>query len=268
MSANQEIDAGGKLWIMPVLLELFAVPFAWISVQMLHDHEPWNAIAEYGLTGIFLAFSGATWAVFRKRIAGLWPWHKLRIARVEVAKLLQENLELQKRIGVSKESLALTVPKQNSLVKPQHNVQCVGFKWIDGEPFKIAALRFQNVPTGKPIGKFEWPRLRAIFYQNSTGQEIVDMCPIQWWDEKDGVTDISADGRDADIASYFEGKWTASETYSDEDTLQTRVHSEELPPGEIWIKAILTGEYGNLCVPHVTGVLTLSEDGRASFIRD
>lgn len=253
VSANQGESADGKLWIMPVILELFALPFAWISVQMLHDHEPWGAIAEYALTGIVLGIAGVVWAVFRRRIAEVWPWHQLRVVRAEIARVEQENAETRKRLGLN---------------KPQHNVQCVGFKYIECEPFKIAALRFQNVPVpGKLMGKFEWPRLRVIFYENSTGQEIADLAPVQWWDDKDGIMDISAEGRDADIASYFEGKWTASETYSDEHTLQPRLHSVDLPAGDIRIIAILSGQHGALPVPQVTGILTLGEDGTASFQR-
>jgi len=286
--ASGEPSANGKqLWIMPVVLELFAFPFAWISVQMLHDHEQWGAIAEYALAGILLSITGVAWAIFRKRIAESWPWRRLRIMEVELARVLQDNSELRKSLDASNETVleppnvpvyggaissartSLPAPQvQSRLIKPKHNIQCVGFKLIKSEPFVIAALCFQNVPTpGKLMGKFEWPRLRVIYYEHSTGQEIADMAPIQWWDKKDGIIDISAEGRDADIASYFEGKWTASEIYSDENTLQSRLHSEDLPNGEIRINALLSGEYNNQPVAQVTGILTLGEDGTASFQR-
>jgi hypothetical protein len=152
--------------------------------------------------------------------------------------------------------------------KPQHNVKFVGFKFIHDELFRIAVLRFQNVPIpGKLMGKFEGPVLRVIYYEGSTGQEIADMCPMQWWDDKDDVMDISAEGRDANIASCFEGKWSAYETYPDDDTLQSQLHSVVLPAGEIRIIANLSGGQSNLPVVTVTGVLTLREDGTASFQR-
>ncbi len=181
----------------------------------------------------------------------------------------RRSLQEQERSPVLSLSVAVAPSSVSvSLEKPQHNVKFVGFKFIHDEPFRIAALRFQNVPTpGKLMGKFESPRLRVIYYEGSTGQEIADMCPIIWWDDKDGVIDISADGRDADLASYFEGKWTASEQNEPADNYDSwhQLNSVELPVGEIRIEAYLTGQYGLLSIPKVTGVFTLNKDGSASF---
>jgi len=102
-----------------------------------------------------------------------------------------------------------------------------------------------------------------------TGQEIADLCPIVWWDDKEGMTDISADGRNAQIASYFQGKWTANEQNEPAEDYDSwhQLNSVELPAVEIRIVAYLTGQYGALSVPEVTGVMTLKEDGIASFQR-
>jgi hypothetical protein len=228
MAGGSGPSIDGKLWIMPLVLEAFGWASAFKSLDAFYDHRSWIG---YGASAIVLIVSGGLWIVFRKRLAELWPWYQLRIVKAELTQVLHKNSELQERLDLPKESVTGPSPSQGRLVKPQHNVQCVGFKVISSDPFTISALCFQNVPTGKLMGKFEGPRLRVIYYEHSTGQEITDLCPLQWWDKKDGITDISAEGRDADIASYFEGKWTASETYSDENTLQSRLHSVDLPNG-------------------------------------
>jgi hypothetical protein len=270
-------DSGPQAGWKSRVLDYIALGFILLSTEELWRRpSAWYSWLGALAAGVICAWFGDVGPTIKTKVVRWWRAPKdLAIALAEnsamklhISQTLQEIAELRKEFGLPKELAALPAPQQNRLVKPQHNVRCVGFKYIDSDPFKIAALRFQNVPTGKPIGKFEWPRLRVIFYQNSTGQEVADMCPIEWWDEKDGVTDISAEGRDADVASFFEGKWTASETYSDENTLQIRLHSEELPFGEIRITAILTGGFGNLQIPHITGVLILGEDGTASFVRD
>ena len=92
LSGHALLPSGdAKLWIMPAILELFAFPFAWISVQMFHDHELWRAIAGYATTGIVLCVAGVLWAVFRKRIADIWPWRKLRTTKTELVKALADN---------------------------------------------------------------------------------------------------------------------------------------------------------------------------------
>jgi hypothetical protein len=205
--AGSDPYPGGKLWVMPAILELFALPFAWIAVQMLHDHEPWNAILKYGVAGVALCITGIAWSVFRKRIAKLWPWHQLRAVRDELVQVSQENSELRKRLDIPKEMIALPAPKQGRLVKPQHNVQCVGFNVFDdhdGTPVTVT-LCFQNVRSSPDqlIGKFEWPRLGVVYYDNSTGQEIGDLCPLLWWDSECRPEEINASVSHAIIASQF-----------------------------------------------------------------
>ncbi|MGA3371792.1 MAG: hypothetical protein ABSC48_08540 [Terracidiphilus sp.] len=247
---------------MPWFIEFFALACAFGCIDSIREHSPYSQCASFAAASLLLAITGFKWSWIKTKITTLAKSRALRAA-------LAENAELKKQLADTRSQLALPVPPvQSRLVKPPHNVQYVEFRIIESEPFVIAALRFQNVPIpGKVMGKFEWPRLRAIFYENSTGQEIADLSSIQWWDEKDGITDINAEGRDADIASYFEGKWTASETYSDENTLQTRLHSVELPFGDTRIIAALSGGYSNSPDVTVTGVLTLGKDGTASFQR-
>lgn len=117
MPANQ--DADGKLWIMPVVLELFAFPFAWISVQMLHDHESWEAITEYAVAGMALATTGVVWAVFRKKIAELWPWHQLRVVREKLTAALAENTDLKNQLNTLKESGAKSTLDANPAPESQ-----------------------------------------------------------------------------------------------------------------------------------------------------
>lgn len=242
----------GKLWIMPVILELFAFPFAWISVQMLHDRESWRAIATYAAVGIILCVAGAVWAVFRRELARLWPWHQLRVARAELAKVEEGNAQAKKCLGLD---------------KAQHSVQCIGFKPIHTDDFEIAALCFQNVSRrGELIGKFESPNLRVIYYEAATGQEIADIAQVPWWNCEYGPGEINADESYAELASYSDGNWKASEIYRD-CVYETRmVHSIDLPAADFRIIAKLSGS-NQMNIPDVHGVLTLGEDGTASFQR-
>jgi hypothetical protein len=204
--------------------------------------------------GIVFLWAGDAIPIAWKRLLAWWPWNKLREREVELAKSLQDNSELRSKSGLD---------------KPLHNVQFVGFKFIHDEPFRVATLCFQNVSNaGKLLGKFERPRLRVIYYEHSTGQEIADMCPVQWWDEKDGIDDISAEGRNAVVASCFEGKWTALEINEPPEDFDSwnKLRSVELPAGKIRIVAALSGKEGRLSSKSVTGILTLETEGTASFI--
>ena len=94
------------------------------------------------------------------------------------------------------------------------------------------------------------------------------MSPMMWWDERDGITDISADGRLANIAAYSKGKWTAIENIEpseDDFGSRGRFNSVELPLGEVRISSFLSAEYNRVPVATVEGVLTLKIDGTASF---
>ena len=189
---------------------------------------------------------------------------------LETTRVLQENSKLLERFDAPKGSGALPLLK---LVKPQHNVQCVGFKVIsdDDLPLSTAALCFQNVPTsGKLMGKFECPRLRVIYYSNSTGQEIADMCPLQWTGSENGPNEITAEGSYAEIATFLtlSDVWRLFEVNGSPGDFDDwhKLHHIEIPAGEYRIIAMLSGSY-DLHIPPVTGVLTLEKDGTASFQR-
>jgi hypothetical protein len=166
-----------------------------------------------------------------------------------------------------------TSSAQNDLVKPRHNVQCVGFELISNDPLSIAALCFQNVPTpGKLMGKFEFPRLRVIYYINSTGQEIADMCPLQWYGDENVPNEITTAVSHANIATFLmaSGVWRLFEVNEPSDDFDDwrKLHHIEVPAGEYRIIAKLSGAYHfQLQIKPVFGVLTLRDDGTASFQR-
>lgn len=120
MARSQGAD--GKLWITPFVLELFAAPFAWISVQMLHDHEPWSTIAAYALAGIFLGIMGVVWAVFRKRIAAHLPWAQLRTVKEELARAQQENSELADSLRTARELIPVQRPSKLQIISALYRV--------------------------------------------------------------------------------------------------------------------------------------------------
>ena len=161
----------------------------------------------------------------------------------------------------------------NDFVKPQHNVQCVGFELISDDPFSIAALCFQNVPTpGRLMGKFEYPRLRVIYYVASTGQEIADLCPLQWHGTENRPNEITAAVIQAQIATFLAVAevWRLFEVNEPSEDFDDwhKLHHIEIPAGQYRIVAKLSGSYDcKLQIKPVFGVLTLREDGTASFQR-
>jgi hypothetical protein len=244
-------------------------------VQRLFEHRLYSFVNDWldARSGVFMNLSKEflLWFIDHPIV---WPVAIVGLLAIIswMETMRKSHLVLAEHESVQLPPVAVPQPEPRQVIrteKPTHNVQCVGFKVISSDPFTIAAMRFQNVPTGKLMGKFERPRLRVVYYEQPTGQEIADMCPIPWWDEKDGITDISADGRDADIASYFEGKWTVNEENEPAEDFDSwhKLNSVEVPAGDIRIIATLSGAY-NLRIPPVTGVLTLEENGNASFVQD
>jgi hypothetical protein len=162
--------------------------------------------------------------------------------------------------------------QDHPLAKPQHNVKFVEFKQLTDEHFRSATLLFRNLPNGKLLGKFSSPRLRVIYYDHSTGQELDDFYSVGWWDEQEGINAISAEGRNAIVASFFD-KWRvggednplSSKFFGDDDRPWDGRRSIELPFGKIRIVATLFGNYVDSPVVTVSGVLTLGTDGSASF---
>ncbi len=253
MSAN-EGTPDGKRWVMPVLLESFGLAAAFKTFDAFDAGKPWKIYFGYAVLGVVLMIGGVLWAVFRKRVAEISPWNKLRGKEAQLAQALLVNSELRAKSGLDKSS---------------HNVQCVGFKAISDPPFTTATLIFRNVPNGQLLGKFQFPRLRVIYYDHSTGLEIADLCPLLWWGQyEDAPSEIGASETYAQVALFFEGKWKAYELNEPRENDFHPKHgtnSIELPAGELRIVAMLSGEYRNLSIPQVRGVLTLKEDGSASF---
>jgi hypothetical protein len=157
------------------------------------------------------------------------------------------------------------VPLLNSADKPQHNVQCTGFKVFMDDNFITATLSFRNVPNGKLLGKFQMPYLRVIYYDLSTGEEVADMCRTEWWNEEGNPpAEIGSQEQYAVVASCFKGDkiWDALELVEDE-AVGMKLHSVKLPVHELHIVASLSAY--PLRIPPVEGILTLGEDGSASF---
>jgi hypothetical protein len=233
MGHSGELSIDGKLWVMPLLLEAFGWALAFKSVDAFYDHRRW---AGYGVSAIVLIVGGGVWIAFRKRIAAWWgSWRGKKTAAVR------------------------------SQVVTYHNVQFTGFVPFDDDDFVTATLSFRNVPNGKLLGKFERPRLRVIYYNQSTGEEIADMSPAEWWNGSGIVSDIGSQEECAVVASFTKGlkMWRAVELYENEST-GLSLRSEQLPTGEIHIVASLIGA-NDVHVPTIRGTLTLSEDGSVSF---
>ena len=176
----------------------------------------------------------------------------MRKKEAELAKVLQDNSELRAKSGLD---------------KPQHNVQYVGFQMFSDDDFITATLSFRNVPNGKLLGKFEMPRLRVIYYIQSTGEEIADMFPVEWWsDTGSNPMDIGSQEQYAVVGSFFNqhGFWKAVEQLEDDSSFEYRLNSKQISTGSLHIRASLSSVTG-LRIPPVEGILTLGEDGTASF---
>ncbi|HEX4021728.1 MAG TPA: hypothetical protein VHX63_11315 [Acidobacteriaceae bacterium] len=245
----------------PWFIEFFALACAFGCIDSIRGHNGYTQDISFAVASLMLAAIGFNWLWIKTRVTALAKSRKLRTA-------LAENADLRKQL---EERTLSSLPAQNSLVKPQHNVQCVGFKAISDPPFTIAAMIFRNVPNGKLLGKFQFPLLRVIYYDNSTGLEIADLCPLLWWGlYEDAPAEIDASESYAQIAFHFEKGWKAYELNKpQEDDLfpKEKINSVDLPAGTFRIIAMLSGEYRSLSIPQVTGILTLGEDGAASFQR-
>ena len=131
--------------------------------------------------------------------------------------------------------------------------------------FIIATLSFRNVPNGKLLGKFNEPLLRVVYYDLSTGGEVADMGRAEWWnEERNPLTEIGAQEQYAIVASLFkvDMMWNALELVEDE-AVGLKLHSVKLPVHKLHIVASLSAY--SLRIPPVEGILTLGEDGSASF---
>jgi hypothetical protein len=122
-----------ETWVVPILFELFALPFAWIAVQSLHDKEPWSGILEFGATGVVLSVVGAVWIYFRKRLAEIWPWAQLRSVKVELAKVQQENLELTNSLNAMRELAHTRQPSGLKIISATWGIEGIGVYDVKSE---------------------------------------------------------------------------------------------------------------------------------------
>jgi hypothetical protein len=162
---------------------------------------------------------------------------------------------------------------------PIHNVQFVGFKRIPIDPdlpeLALATLCFENVLIPREsIADFRFARLRVNYRDFSTGETIAEAFPARWHNSPDDPIDILAgEEKCAIIASCFGSKW-ATDSLIDVPAnpaleygfggSEYKRESVPLPLGCIKVKATLIGEH-NLSIQQVSGILTLAENGNASF---
>lgn len=222
------------------------------------------------LAGIAFAYFGDKGAPLWKKIVTRWRASRnLADALTRNESLERENEQLRKNLAAVGESVPPQAQGVKILAKPAHNVQCVGFTVITHDDMRFATLRFQNVPIpGQRIGKFTSPRLRAIYYEGPTGQEIMDLAPLMW--EKEPPTQITATESYGIIAVYMNGKWQACEVnepdIDDPFPPREELSCFDLSPGDYQITARLSGFWQTqIFLPPVIGVLTLRTDATASF---
>lgn len=244
---NDAIDRhleGAMKWIEPGFFYLLHTPFGLLAAA------------------VFVILIHAYWQYLREH-------HAIRNITAASGVLAEDNSPIEPKPSPLF-ATATTLPIQSGWTKPPHNVQYVGFEVFVDDDFVTATLCFQNVPIpGKLLGKFEWPRLRVIFYDHSTGEELADMCPIVWRsDSGDPPTEIGVKKQYAEVASFFKGtlKWTAHELNEPSEDFDSwhKLNSVDLPAKDVRIIATLSG-INKLRVPPVEGVLTLGEGGHATF---
>lgn len=224
----------------PWFIEFFALACAFGCVDSIRANASCREWASFAVMSLILAIVGFRWSWIKTRAAARWnKWREKK-----------------------------TVVAQSEVGKPQHNVQFTGFVMFADDDFITATIAFRNVPNGKLLGKFEMPRLRVIYYNLLTGEEIADMSPVQWHnDSGDTPIDIGSQEQSAVVGSFFKehGIWKAVELVNDDWSLDLKIHSVELPAMSLHIIASLSG--GNkLQIPDIEGILTLGEDGTASFL--
>jgi hypothetical protein len=174
--------------------------------------------------------------------------------------------ELKDELRTLKAS-ANTVPVQNLYfpappipVRPEplkHNIQCLG---VTIEDFMVL-ICFQNVPKpGEPIGDFREARLSVEYRVEATGEVWDTIFPARWASESPQNVSIGVVPICAFLAAYYpleDRKWKALRN--------DKIEGITLPPDRFRIKATLIGE-NNLSIKPIKGILTLEEDGRASWV--
>ena len=154
-------------------------------------------------------------------------------------------------------------------VKPEplkHNVQCIGV--TAGE--KAAQIGFINIETpNREVGNFHRARLKVRYSVAHSGEEVALVFPARWIGSDEDEIAIEFVPRYAVLAVYIGNQWHGVETVEvftsqSESESYYRRELRHLPTTQLSIEAILLGE-NNLSLPPFTGILTLGEDGSASW---
>jgi hypothetical protein len=225
-----------------------------------HQDIDWGLIRTTLL--IYVALLGIYIIVRAVRV----PW-KLDQEREDTA--LRINAENKELLEQNKE-LKAKLQTRGTPEPLKHNVQCVGFKHVVFDPLlpelTAATLSYQNVPIiGEEIGEFYNARLKVSFH--SDGEDVAIVFPAKWIDSDSSAITIDVIAKSAIIASCIAGRWGADRLIDpDRGWVYNNVESVKLPVGRIEIIATLFGQ-SNLSVPPTIGVLTLGEDGSASFTK-
>jgi hypothetical protein len=180
VSANQGLGADGKLWVMPAILEVFGFSSILKAFDTFDGGKRWFVWLGYATAGALLIAGGILWAVFRKRIAELWPWNKLRGKKTAVA--------------------------QSGIVT-LHNVQCLG---VDtGE--RAARIGFINVEIpNREIAIFHRARLKVRY--SLAGKQVEVVFPARWIGSDEYETSIGFVAEYAVLAVYIGNQWHGVET--------------------------------------------------------
>ncbi|MHB1958422.1 MAG: hypothetical protein ACYCO5_05265 [Acidobacteriaceae bacterium] len=160
----------------------------------------------------------------------------------------------------------LATRAQASTSKSPHNVQCLGVE--AGE--RAAQIGFINVEIpNQDVGNFNRARLKIRYSLAHSGEEVALVFPARWIGSDEYEISIGFEPEYAVLAVYINNQWHGVETV-EVLTPQSEIESyfrrelRLLPSAQLRIEATLFGK-NNLSLLPFTGILTLREDGSASF---
>lgn len=227
---------------------------------------------------IYLGFFGVYIIIRAFRV----PW-KLDRERADTAsritvennELIQKNKEIESKLHALQAS-ANVAPVHNIYfpappvpLKPEplkHNVQCAG---VDAGEM-AARIGFINIETpNQEVGNFHRARLKVRYSLAHSGEEVALVFPARWIGSDEDEISIEFVPRYAVLAVYIGNQWHGVETievFTPQSECESYYRRElkPLPTAQLRIEAILFGEK-NLSLLPFTGILTLEEDGAASW---
>ena len=175
-----------------------------------------------------------------------------------------QRMEIQETAKDSKPFLAARV--QASTSKSPHKVKCLGVE--AGE--RAAQIGFINVETpNEEVGNFNRARLKIRYSLAHSEEEVALVFPARWIGSDEYEISIGFEPRYAALAVYIGNRWHGVETvevFTPQSEIESYFRRELrlLPSAQLRIEATLIGK-NNLSLPPFTGILTLCEDGSASF---